>query len=144
VLKKKILINQDSFSYRHNHFVEKGDVIYQARLEHMGIDPLISKKIRDYLEMRTRSQPLKEWTCGCVFKNAINQESGVTCRAGHFIDIMGLKGLTFKNLMISPKHANFMENRGESSSDDVLKFVDIIKKELKLHTGVSFQTEVEY
>ena len=143
-LEKNIVINQHSFSYRHNHFVDPGDVIVEARLIHFGIDIAITKNIREYLEMRTRTQPLKEWTCGCIFKNATKIESGVTCRAGLFIDIIGLKGLTYKNLEISPKHANFMENRGESSIDDVLTMIEILQKELKLQTGVSFETEVEY
>jgi UDP-N-acetylmuramate dehydrogenase len=142
--KKSVIIDKKSFSYRHNHFVENGDIIYEARLIHFGIDEAITKKIREYLDMRTRTQPLKEWTCGCVFKNHQNIESGVTCRAGHFIDIMGLKGLSVNNLQVSPKHANFMENRGESSYDDVLMMIDILKKELKLSTGVDFETEVEF
>lgn len=141
---KLIKIDRNSFSYRHNHFVHPGDVIYQARLIHLGINEAISKKIRDYLDMRTRTQPLKEWTCGCIFKNFQNPQHGVTCRAGLFIDIMGLKGLSYKNLRISPKHANFMENSGESSYEDVLKMISILQKELKLQTGVDFETEVEY
>ncbi|MDD4974424.1 MAG: FAD-binding protein [Bacteriovorax sp.] len=141
---KLIKIDQHSFTYRHNHFVEPGDVIYQARLIHFGIDEAISKKIREYLEMRTRTQPLKEWTCGCVFKNYQDPDLRVTCRAGLFIDIMGLKGLSIKNLQISPKHANFMENRGESSYEDVMTMITVLQKELKLQTGVSFETEVEY
>lgn len=141
---KLIKIDGKSFSYRHNHFVNPGDVIYQARLIHFGIDQAVSKKIRDYLEMRTRSQPLKEWTCGCIFKNHQDLDRGVTCRAGQFIDIMGLKGFTYKNLRISPKHANFMENSGESSYEDVLMMINILQKEMKLQTGVSFATEVEY
>ena len=141
---KIIKIDQNSFSYRHNKFVSPGDVIAEVRLIHLGIDPAISKKIREYLEMRTRTQPLKEWTCGCIFKNFQNQNLGVTCRAGLFIDIMGLKGLTYKNLQISPKHANFMENRGESSYEDVTTMIKVLQKELKLQTGVSFETEVEF
>lgn len=141
---KLIKIDQNSFSYRHNKFVSPGDVIAEVRLIHLGIDPAISKKIREYLEMRTRTQPLKEWTCGCIFKNFQNQNLGVTCRAGLFIDIMGLKGLTYKNLQISPKHANFMENRGESSYEDVTTMIKVLQKELKLQTGVSFETEVEF
>jgi UDP-N-acetylmuramate dehydrogenase len=94
--------------------------------------------------MRNRTQPLKEWTCGCIFKNNQNLLSGVTCRAGLFIDIMGLKGFTYKNLRISPKHANFMENSGESSYEDVLMMINVLQKELKLQTGVTFETEVEY
>lgn len=141
---KLIKIDQHSFSYRHNKFVNPGDVIYQARLIHFGTDEAITKKIREYLEMRTRTQPLKEWTCGCIFKNFQDSNTGVTCRAGQFIDILGLKGLTYKNLQISPKHANFMENRSDSSYEDVMMMITVLKKELKLQTGVSFETEVEF
>ncbi len=78
---------------------------------------------------------------GLIFEHL---DRGVTCRAGQFIDIMGLKGFTYKNLRISPKHANFMENSGESSYEDVLTMIGLLQKELKLQTGVSFETEVEY
>ncbi|MBY0412904.1 MAG: FAD-binding protein [Bdellovibrionales bacterium] len=141
---KSVIIDKNSFSYRHNHFVDHGDVIYEARLIHNGIDEAITKKIREYLDMRTRTQPLKEWTCGCIFKNHHDSNRGVTCRAGLFIDIMGLKGLTIKNLYISPKHANFMENRGESSYEDVMQMITILQKEMKLQYGVDFETEVEF
>lgn len=141
---KVIKIDNSSFSYRKNHFVNKGDVIVEARLKHNGLDPAISKKIKEYLEMRTRTQPLKEWTCGCTFKNFQDQERDITCRAGQFIDIVGLKGFTYKNLQISPKHANFLENKGDSTSADVLAMIDILQKELKLQFGVSFSPEVEF
>ena len=94
--------------------------------------------------MRNRTQPLKEWTCGCIFKNHHDPHSDVTCRAGLFIDIIGLKGLTIKNLKISPKHANFMENSSESSYEDVIQMISVLQKELKLQFGVSFETEVEF
>lgn len=141
---KSVIIDKSSFTYRHNHFVEDGDVIYQARLIHFGTDEAISKKIKEYLDMRNRTQPLKEWTCGCIFKNHHDVSRDVTCRAGLFIDIMGLKGLSIKNLQISPKHANFMENRGESSYEDVMEMITVLQKELKLQFGVSFETEVEF
>lgn len=141
---KSVIVDKNSFTYRHNHFVDEGDVIYEARLIHKGLDPAISNKIKDYLDMRTRTQPLKEWTCGCVFKNHYDPKRDVTCRAGLFIDIMGMKGLTIKNLTISPKHANFMENRGESSYEDVLEMIGVLKKELKLQFGVDFEIEAEY
>ncbi len=139
-----IKIDNNSFSYRKNNFINAGDVIYQARLIHFGIDELISKKIKEYLEMRMRTQPLKEATCGCIFKNFENRERSVTCLAGKFIDIMGLKGLTYKNLQVSLKHANFMENKGDSTSEDVLVFINMLKTEMLLQYGISFETEVEY
>lgn len=141
---KLIKVDKNSFSYRHNHFVDKGDVIYQATLVHRGCDPKISQKIKEYLEMRNRTQPLKEATCGCVFKNYHDLERGLTCRAGQFIDIIGMKGFTYKGLRISPKHANFMENFGDSNYEDVLMMIEMIKKELKLQYGVDFSPEVEF
>jgi UDP-N-acetylmuramate dehydrogenase len=141
---RMVIVDKNSFNYRKNNFIKDGDIIYQVRLKHFGQDEKISRKIREYLEMRTRTQPLKEWTCGCVFKNYENIDRGVTCRAGLFIDIMGLKGLTYKNLQVSLKHANFMENKGDSSYEDVLSLINILKSELKLQYGVSFETEVEF
>ncbi len=141
---KLIKIDNHSFSYRKNHFVNNGDVIYEATLANIGVDDSVKLKIRDYLEMRTRTQPLKEATCGCVFKNYHDLERGFTCRAGQFIDIIGLKGFTHNGLRVSPKHANFMENFGESNYDDVLFMIQFIKDELKLQYGVDFSPEVEF
>ena len=135
---KLIKIDKNSFSYRKNNFIQEGDIVVEARLIHFGIDGAISQKIRDYLEMRNRTQPLKESTCGCVFKNH------ETCLAGKSIDIMGLKGFTYKNLQVSLKHANFMENKGDSSYEDVIQMITILKAELKLQYGVAFETEVEF
>jgi UDP-N-acetylmuramate dehydrogenase len=136
---KTVEINESSFSYRKNHFVNNGDVIYEIEMRHLGVDPAISKKIRDYLALRNKTQPLKESTCGCVFKNS---HGTVTCRAGKFIDIMGLKGFGSDKVRISPKHANFMENLGDASDEDVKFMINCVKEELKLQYGVDFETEV--
>lgn len=135
------IINKESFSYRKNHFVEIGDVIVGAKLVHLGQSPEITNQIKEYLALRNRTQPLKESTCGCIFKN-YNKSSEI-CRAGMFIDIIGLKGFTHKDIQISPKHANFMVNLGDSNLDDISKTIDIVKKELMLQYGVEFETEVK-
>lgn len=134
-------IGEDSFSYRKNHFVKSGDVIVSAELVHKGQSPEITEQIKDYLALRNRTQPLKESTCGCIFKN--NKKTDMVCRAGLFIDIIGLKGFTFNNIQISPKHANFMVNLGGANFEDIGKAIEMVKKELKLHYGVDFETEVK-
>ena len=131
-------IEKGSFSYRKNNFLQEGDIIVEARLIHLGIDEAIKQKIHDYLQMRNQTQPLRESTCGCVFKNH------KTCLAGKSIDIMGLKGFTYKNLQVSLKHANFMENKGESTYEDVIEMINLLKAELKLQYGVTFEVEVEF
>ena len=139
-------VTKDSFSYRKNHFLNEGDVILEALVFHKGIDSKVNETIKNYLKLRTESQPLKQKTCGCMFKNLVYEANNkeMTCRAGLSIDIMGLKGLSVNDLRISPKHANFMENRGEAASSDVTKLIEVTKRELKLQYGVEFETEVHF
>ena len=136
-------VNKNSFSYRKNNFLQDGEVIFEVELVHLGVEEEISQKIKDYLELRNRTQPLKEFTCGCVFKNHIDESKNLACRVGQYLDIMNLKGLTYNGIKISPKHANFMENFGNASSEDALALIEFVKKELKLQYGIDFETEVE-
>jgi len=137
-------IQNNSFSYRKNHFLNDGDIIIEALLTYRTIDKRVPEEIKNYLEMRNNSQPLREKTCGCMFKNKVETRANhsVTCRAGQYIDIMGLKGLTIDGLRVSPKHANFMENQAQTSANAVKKLVSLTLRELELHYGVSFETEV--
>ncbi len=132
-------ITSDSFSYRKNHFVAAGEIIYQVELKNLGKDESVSEVIRNYLQKRNNSQPLNQWTCGCVFKNAKYNEQ--TCPAGKYIDILGIKGLSISDMRISGVHANFMENTGKSSKSDVLKLIKLAKEELYLQYGIDFELE---
>src|SRR5690606_35634915 len=109
-------------------------------LKHFGVDAQLRDIIKNYLDLRNKTQPMSEKTCGCVFKNS---KGLVTCRAGMFIDILGLKGLTYNGIRVSTKHANFMENFGNANYDDVIALIKIVKNELKLQYGVEFETEVK-
>ena len=133
--------DQESFSYRRNNFLREGEVIFEATLIHFGQDPYITKEIKTYLDFRNKSQPLKEWTCGCVFKN--HKETGETCRAGQYIDIIGLKGLEYNGVRVSPKHANFMENFESASLSDMKTLIMTVQEELKMNFGLDFETEVK-
>lgn len=135
---EKIKIDEKSFKYRGNNFLQPGDVILQACLKPKGIDSEVSKIIKSYLKKRNTTQPMSEWTCGCVFKN-----NSPEIRAGFHIDIVGLKGLEYKGLRISRKHANFIEHRGGATVEDFYKFVSIINEEIYQQTGESFQLEVQ-
>lgn len=144
---KTISPDEGSFSYRKNNFVHKGDIIYEVTLIHFGRDDQVSMTIKNYLRKRNETQPLKSQTCGCVFKNS-NKELPdgklATCRAGEFIDIIGLKGFCLDEVRVSPRHANFMENRGNANYSNMIMAIDSIREELKLQFGVDFDTEVKF
>ena len=132
------IISEKSFSYRQNHFVKEGEVIVGAVLGHDGTDSEISKKIKDYLEYRKKTQPLATRNCGCVFKNPHKD-----MQAGRLIDLIGLKGLTLSGLRISPKHANFIENMGSSDWNQFQSLVGIIKSNMDTFYGIEFELEVK-
>jgi len=133
--------NASSFSYRKNNFVAPGEVIYQVELKNNGIDKEVSEVIRNYLARRNETQPMKEKTCGCVFKNS--KFNGLPCPAGKFVDILGIKGLQVGGIRVSETHGNFMENFDDASFDDVITLINIVKREMKLQFGVDFELEVK-
>lgn len=133
-----IAIDESSFSYRKNHFVKKGEVIVQVTLKNNGHVDNLAEKIENYLNHRSQTQPWKDKTCGCVFKNASK-----TCTAGHCIDIINLKGFTYKGIKISHLHGNFFVNYKEATPEDFMTFIKIIQNELYLQIGVKFDFEVQ-
>lgn len=137
ILREEIM-NEKSFSYRHNHFLKSGDVIVGATMFHRGTDEAISVKIKEYLEYRKKTQPLATKNCGCVFKNPHKE-----LQAGRLIDLMGLKGLQVGGLRISPKHANFIENTTSSNWDQFESLVKIIKSNMDHFYGIEFELEVK-
>ena len=108
-----LTMSESEFEYRKNLFLNEGDIITSVTLKHLGIDKTLGEKIKSYLKHRTETQPLWEKTCGCTFKNLKRGQD--TCAAGRVIDILGLKGLSYKSLKVSKKHGNFIENTGEAA-----------------------------
>jgi UDP-N-acetylmuramate dehydrogenase len=100
-----------------------------------------SKKIHDLIrknnEERISSQPIREKSAGCIFKNP-----GLTSSAGKLIEDSGLKGFHIGGAAVSEKHANFIVNRKNATFEDALKLIDHIKKVVKQKQGVQLQEEV--
>ena len=131
-------ITQKSFSYRKNHFVNEGEVIVAASLVHKGVDPEISKVIKEYMAYRKRTQPLSSFNCGCVWKNFDDSH-----KAGLFIDKLKLNQLKFDGIEVSDKHCNFLENKGNAKFDDFKALIELLKEELLLHSGIKFELEAK-
>jgi UDP-N-acetylmuramate dehydrogenase len=135
---KTVKTTKDSFSYRENHIVDPGEVIIEVTLIHNGIDNKIKDQISEYIEFRKRTQPLTSKNCGCAFKNFDDIH-----KAGQFIDVCGLKGLTKNGLRVSHLHANFIENINSATSEDFIDLTNLIKYELELFSGIEFELEAK-
>ncbi len=135
---EEVVVDETSFSYRENSIIKPGDIIVGATLFHHGLDDLIGKKIDNYLTLRKETQPLQSFNCGCVFKNF-----DINHRAGQYIDVIGLKGLRLGDLMVSEKHANFIENTGSAKSEDFVNLTEELKYQLELFSGIQFELEAK-
>ena len=75
----------------------------------------VRKKTADNLAQKIKSQPVEEYTAGCVFKNP-EQRS-----AGQLLDAAGVKGLARGAFHFSCKHANFLVHDKNSDAPALLE-----------------------
>ena len=95
----------------------------------------ISRQIDVYRRKRHESQP-REPSAGCVFKNPPGDS------AGRLIDASGLKGERVGDAEVSPVHANFIVNRGNATSADVLELIRRVRARVRQAQGVELEPEV--
>ena len=128
------------FAYRESVFKKRPElVILSAELElKIGNKEKIQKKMKEYLDYRKDSQPLEFPSAGSIFKNPSD------ISAGQFIDRCGLKGKRIGNVEISKKHANFIINLGDGKAEDVLKLIDLMKKQVKDKFNIQLEEEIQY
>ena len=127
------------FSYRHSIYMDERKIILSAVFglsdgDHDGI----LATMEDYMSRRREKQPLEYPSAGSVFKRG---NGFITAR---LIDEAGLKGRSVGGAKVSEKHAGFIVNTGGATSDDVLRLIDIIRREVREKTGHTIECEVRY
>lgn len=119
----KILSKEDmNFSYRSSIFKKEEVFIYSAYF-------MIKKSTSDYLikiaqeniKKRINNQPFNKLTLGSTFKNSSNF---FVAKVLADLNVLGLKD---ENVMVSKKHANFIENVGFATQKNFLNIVVILR-----------------
>lgn len=134
--------NRDScgFSYRSSVFQNSGSVIVSMRI-HLSGGVHSPEKLRsraaEVLKLRRNKFPLSLPNAGSVFKRP--QEGPPP---GRLIEECGLKGFSVGGAFVSSVHANFIENRGGATSDDVIELIGIIKEKVMKTTGIELHREI--
>jgi UDP-N-acetylmuramate dehydrogenase len=125
-------------SYRHSD-LRHGQVVaaVEYRLESRDPDE-IKAIVDDLIARRKATQPTNKRTFGSVFKNP-EHELG----AGRMLEACGLKGHTIGGAMISPLHANFIENAGGATTADALALMVEARRRAREQFGVELRHEVE-
>ncbi|HAM51819.1 MAG TPA: hypothetical protein DCP92_14460 [Nitrospiraceae bacterium] len=97
----------------------------------------VARRVKDFLREKRESQPLSEWSAGCVFKNPED------ARAGRLIDEAGCKHLKRGDVEVSGLHANFFINRGSGRAADFLALMDVVKERVMKLFGYELEPEIK-
>jgi UDP-N-acetylenolpyruvoylglucosamine reductase len=100
--------------------------------------PEIRATVADLQARRKATQPTNKRTFGSVFKNPQHEHG-----AGRMLEECGLKGHRVGGAMISPRHANFIENAGGATARDALALMAEARRRALERFGVVLEREVE-
>lgn len=123
------------YGYRGQRFCPPGGLILGGtfRFERSATDQ--QAVYEHYIARRRRTQPQGN-CCGSVFKNPSGGH------AGQLIEACGLKGARQGGAVISEKHANFIMNEANASSEDILALIALCKERVWDEFGIELTEEV--
>jgi UDP-N-acetylmuramate dehydrogenase len=126
-------------SYRHSELAD-GDVVasVEYRLEHRA-EAEIKSTVAELIARRKATQPTNKRTFGSVFKNPVG-----SLGAGRMLEECGLKGHRIGGAMISPMHANFIENADAATTADCLALMAEARRRALDQFGVELEREVVF
>jgi UDP-N-acetylmuramate dehydrogenase len=127
-------------SYRHSMLFENPNliilsVVWQLRKGTVEELQTIKSKYEDYAQRRRDKQPLDKPSAGSFFK----RPPGLF--AGQLIQEAGLKGLRVGDAQISDKHAGFVVNLGDATSQDILDLAAVAQATVLESAGVLLEIE---
>jgi len=133
---------QLGFSYRRSNLVV-GEVVARAafRLVRASAEQ-VRAALADLRERRKLAQPAGIRTFGSTFKNPVAAEAAGRT-AGQLLDAAGCRGLRVGDASFSLKHANFVENHGAATTDEVLELMAKGRRRVSERFGIELEPEVQ-
>lgn len=132
--------SQMDFGYRHSIIQNNKYVVLGAEFN-LKKEP--QEKIKELmernLEFRKNIQPsLAHPNAGSVFKNPEHDS------AGRLLDKAGVKGIEMPNVAVWEKHANFIVNKGNATSQDILELMLLMYNKVKETYTIELIPEIRY
>jgi UDP-N-acetylmuramate dehydrogenase len=125
--------------YRHSR-VRADQVV--ARVEYRLVPKPVAEikvEVADLVARRKATQPTNKRTFGSVFKNPPGELG-----AGRMLELCGLKGFALGGALVSPRHANFVENAGDATSEDCVGLLREARRRAHQQFGVDLEHEVVF
>jgi UDP-N-acetylmuramate dehydrogenase len=124
------------FGYRRSVWPEETIILAVQLTLEKGEGEQIRHRISEIIQMRQEKHPLEYPSAGSIFKNS----PGLP--AGRLIEEMGLKGKLCGDAEVSPRHANFIVNKGKATAADILALIGFIQDKARKEKGIDLETEV--
>jgi UDP-N-acetylenolpyruvoylglucosamine reductase len=131
-----------SFAYRRSN-IAAGEVVMRARFALTESDPAkVAATLAQMRERRHEAQPQGIKTFGSTFKNPDDPKAAGRT-AGELLAQAGCNGVAVGGARFSPKHANFIENAGAATTDDVLQLMAEGRRRVLERFAVELEPEVQ-
>jgi len=132
--------NEDhGFRYRSSDLYKTGKyIILSTKLKlEKGNKEQIKGKMDEYINFRKNNQPLEYPNAGSTFKR------GEDYTTAKLIDECGLKGYSVGGAEVYQNHAGFIINKNGATSEDVVKIIDHVKKEVYKKFNKEIDLEIQ-
>ncbi|MBQ4874865.1 MAG: UDP-N-acetylmuramate dehydrogenase [Rickettsiaceae bacterium H1] len=96
----------------------------------------IKAKMEKITQARILTQPIKNKTCGSIFKNPPGY------KAWELIKQVGFRGSSLGDAEISDLHCNFVINKGNATSLDIENLCEQVRNKVKQIKGVDLEWEI--
>lgn len=148
------------FNYRWSIFKKNNEIILGAYLKSgKGDKKALEEKIKYCINYRRTHHPMEYPSAGSVFKNiplkSVNKKVRELFKdkikydpfpiipVAAIIDKAGLKGKKIGGAEISTKMPNFIINKNKASFSDIIKLVNLAKKEVKKKFNIKLEEEIK-
>jgi len=135
IYKKK---DELDFSYRHSLLKSGRYILLHAEFDlKKGTQEEIKSLIERNLEFRKNIQPSLAYpNAGSVFKNPENDS------AGRLLDKAGVKSFDLPRAKVWDNHANFIVNKGDATSEDILTLMVMMYNAVKNQYTIELEPEI--
>ena len=93
--------------------------------------------LKEYSKHRSITQPVKQWSSGCIFKNPSKNTP-----ASSLIDSLDIQKRKIGGIYISKKHCNYFINDGSGSCKDLIQLIKYVSKLIKNKYNISLTREI--
>ena len=135
---KEIEVKKEEIEFKYRtSSIKRNEIITKAKFLLRKGDPDKARiQIKEYLNHRNNTQPVRWPSAGSVFKNPLPNYAGL------IIENLGLKGLSVGDAQVSNIHSNYIINKNNASPENILSLINMVKDKVLIDTGIKLENEI--